>query len=242
MREEYRTEVKSVKALIQRVACEIANRGYVFYAGGQIPEGADPAVMEGKLEQLYGYRLSKHQRYRRKREGLANHHLVRFGRAYWMFATPGESTWFEGEEWPREVRLKRGRRVKDFRKEPFCYGGYQIGVRRSLRDGREHVSVRIVEPEFEGLVGYFLQLATTRSERSLQWELSTLPFEPYTGIRRQYAALLRQVNALRQTQGLEALPQGWLPRRRVTVKTFEDEGFIAEPAGRVRVEECQFTA
>lgn len=59
MKEKYRTEVKSVRAFVQRVACEIVNRGYVFYVTGHVPEGCDPEALEQKLDELYSYKLSK---------------------------------------------------------------------------------------------------------------------------------------------------------------------------------------
>ena len=230
MKEEYRTEVKSVRAFVQRVACEVVNRGYVFYLTGHVPEGRDPEAMERKLDELYGYKLSKHQRLRRKRKGLASLHLVRYGRFYAMFATPGKHEWFEGEEWPREVRLKRGRRVKDLRLEPLRFEGYQIGVRRSQRDGKEHVSVRIQKEEFEGLRAYFLELACSRNIENLRWELSTIPFEPYSGVKRQFWKIIREMNGLRKTQGLEPLPLSAARMTRKVVKTFEDVGLVGQVA------------
>jgi len=234
---EYETEVRSVRAFIQRVACEVANRGYVYYVAAQVPEGMDPKEVEGKLEARYGYRLSKHQRARRKREGRASLHLVRHGRFFVMLATSGEHEWFEGEEWPREVRLKRGSRIKCLRHEPLRYLGYQVAVRRSARDGREHVSVRIQREEFEGLRAYFLELAPRRNLENLRWELSNLPFEPYSGVKRQYARIVREMNVLRKSQGLEPALLSWLPARRKTVKTFEDLGpFVSQAAAGAREE------
>lgn len=224
MKEEYRTEVRSVRAFVQRVACEIVNRGYMFHVTGHVPEGSDPEAFERKLDELYSYRQSKHQRLRRKRQGLANLHLVRYGRFYVMFATPGRSPWFEQEELPREVRLKRGNRVKDIRLEPLRFEGYQIGVRRSLRDGKLHLSVRIQRHEFEGLRAYFMQLACSRSVENLRWELGTIPFEPYSGVKRQLWKLIREMNGLRKKQGLEPLPLSAARMVRKVVKTFEDRG------------------
>lgn len=225
MKEEYKTEVKSVRAFVQRVACEIVNRGYLFYVTGRVPEGRDPEALERKLEELYRYRLTKHQRLRRKRQGLANLHLVRYGRFYVMFATPGRhEAWYEQEEWPREVRLRRGNRIKDIRLEPLRFEGYQIGVRRSLRDGKNHLSVRIQKEEFEGLRAYFLQLACVRSIANLRWELGTVPFEPYSGVTRQLWKIVREMNGLRKTQGLKPLPMSAPRLVRKVVKTFEDVG------------------
>jgi hypothetical protein len=157
-----------------------------------------------------------------------------------MFATPGRSAWFEMEEFPREVRLKRGNRVKDLRKEPLRFEGYQIGVRLSARDGKEHVSVRIQREEFEGLRAYFMGLACVRTVENLRWELSTIPFEPYSGIKRQLWAIIREMNGARRKQGLEPLPLSAARMVRKVVRTFEDGG-LGRAAARGG-EECQFVA
>src|SRR5688572_27366263 len=95
---KYQYEVKSIRAFVQRVACEVANRGYVFYVTGYIPEGCVPEDTDRKLLEGYGLCLSKFQRYRRKSRGLASVQYVRHGRFFVMFATPGEGAWFEREQ------------------------------------------------------------------------------------------------------------------------------------------------
>lgn len=219
---KYQYEVKSVRAFVQRVACEIANRAYYFYVTGHIPEGRNPEETDRKLLEAYDLSLSKFQRYRRKAKGLASLQYVRHRRFFVMFATPGESIWFEREQWPREIRLKRGSRIKDLREEPLRYAGYQVGVVRSSNTGRNHVSVRIQRDEFLGLKAYFLDLACKRTEENLQWEYGHLPFEPYRGVKTQYGEIARAVNAKRKTQGLVPVSLTSLPARRKVVPTFLD--------------------
>jgi len=219
---KYQYEVKSVRAFVQRVACEVANRGYVFYVTGHIPADRVPDETDLKLLEAYGLRLSKFQRYRRKSRGQASVQYVRHGRFFVMCATPGESLWFEREQWPRELRLKRGSRIKDLREEPLRYAGYQIALRRSSNTGRDHVSVRIQREEFLGLKAYFLDLACKRTVENLRWEYAHLPFEPYRGVKKQYGEIARAVNAKRKTQGLEPVPLSALPARRKVVSTFLD--------------------
>ena len=50
----YQYEVKSIRAFVQRVACEVANRGYVFYVTGHIPAGRLPEDTDQKLLAAYG--------------------------------------------------------------------------------------------------------------------------------------------------------------------------------------------
>ena len=109
---------------------------------------------------------------------------------------------------------------------------------RSARDGKEHVSVRIQKEEYEGLRAYLLQLACSRTLENLRWELSNLPFEPYSAVRRQYRRVLREMNALRRSQGQEPIPVAWVPGRRRTVKTFSDVWPLPNTAGAWDLDEA----
>jgi hypothetical protein len=231
----YQYEVKSIRAFVQRFACEVANRGYVFYVTGHIPAGRTPEDTDRKLLEAYGLSLSKFQRYRRKSRGIASVQYVRHRRFFVMLATPGENLWFEREQWPRELRLKRGSRIKDLREEPLRYAGYQIALRRSSNTGRDHVSVRIQKDEFLGLKAYFLDIACKRNVENLRWEYANLPFEPYRGVKKQYGEIARAVNAKRKTQALAPVPLSSLPARRKVVPTFLDVDPFAE-ADRVQPE------
>lgn len=218
----YQYEVKSIRAFVQRIACEVANRGYVFYVTGHIPAGRAPEDTDQKLLAAYGLSLSKFQRYRRKSRGIASVQYIRHRRFFVMLATPGDNLWFQREQWPRELRMKRGSRIKDLREEPLRYAGYQIVLRRSSNTGRDHVSVRIQKDEFLGLKAYFLDIACKRNVENLRWEYANLPFEPYRGVKKQYGEIARAVNAKRKTQGLEPVPLSSLPARRKVVPTFLD--------------------
>jgi hypothetical protein len=224
----YQYEVRSVRAFVQRAACEVANRGYVFYVTGHIPADRVPEDTDRKLLEAYGLALSKFQRYRRKSRGMASVQYVRHGHFFAMFATAGENVWFEREQWPREIRLKRGSRIKDLREEPLRYAGYQMALRRSSNTGRDHVSVRIQREEFLGLKAYFIGIACRRNVESLRWEYAHLPFEPYRGVKKQYGEIARAVNAKRKTQGLEPVSLSALPARRKVVPTFLDVDRFAQ--------------
>jgi hypothetical protein len=224
----YHFEVRSVRAFVQRVACEVANRGYLFFVTGHVPRDKAPEETDRKLAERYGFALSKYQRYRRKRRGVASIQYVRHGRFFVMFATRGAHAWFEGEQWPRELRLKRGSRINDLREVDLQHGGYAIGLRQSSQTGRLHVSVRIQREEFLGLKAYFLDIACKRTAGQLRWEYANLPFEPYRGVKRQYGEIARAVNAQRKTQRLEPVPLTALPRRRTVVPTFLDVDHFAE--------------
>jgi hypothetical protein len=224
----YQYEVKSVRAFVQRIACEVANRGYLFYVTGHIPADRVPEDTDRKLLESYGLSLSKFQRYRRRSRGIASVQYVRHGHFFAMLATAGENGWFEREQWPREIRLKRGSRIKDLREESLRYAGYQIALRRSSNTGRNHVSVRIQSEEFFGLKAYFVGIACRRSVENLRWEYAHLPFEPYRGVKKQYGEIARAVNAKRKTQGLESVPLSALPARRKVVPTFLDVDRFAQ--------------
>ena len=83
----YQYEVKSIRAFVQRVACEVANRGYVFYVTGHLPVGRAPEDTDQKLLAAYGLSLSKFQRYRRKSRGIASVQYIRHRRFFVMLAT-----------------------------------------------------------------------------------------------------------------------------------------------------------
>lgn len=211
----YQYEVKSIRAFVQRVACEVANRGYVFYVTGHIPAGRAPEDTDQKLLAAYGLSLSKFQRYRRKSRGIASVQYVRHRRFFVMLATPGQNLWFEREQWPRELRLKRGSRIKDLREEPLRYAGYQIAVRRSSNTGRDHVSVRIQKDEFLGLKAYFLDIACKRNVENLRWEYANLPFEPYRGVKKQYGTLHERPRIPRRREAAACLVHTRVPRSRL---------------------------
>ena len=71
-RVEYRCVTTSVEGFVQQVAVQYLRHGYWFYVAGQIPVGKEPATVDTKLIKNYGIDVSRWERARRKRHGLAN--------------------------------------------------------------------------------------------------------------------------------------------------------------------------
>ena len=62
----YRCVAASVEGFVQQLACNLVNKGYWYYAVGNIPQKKDPAVVDRKLIIRYGLDISKWTRARRK--------------------------------------------------------------------------------------------------------------------------------------------------------------------------------
>lgn len=201
----YRYEAQSIEGFIQQLAVSYVAHGYVHYAAGSIPEGKDPRAIDAKLLELYEVPISKWARARRKRAGLGNVQYLRHDRFFVLLGTDGF----------HPFKLREGRVLRDLRKAPVHYAGYSV----SFRGG--HASVRIALNEYKCLKAYFLELAPNRSVEALTVEFSSLPFEPYAGVRRQLLNLHRAVNRKRREGGLEELPFSCLRLRRRVVKPFE---------------------
>jgi hypothetical protein len=101
--------------------------------------------------------------------------------------------------------------------------GYAIGIGRSRHDGSLHVSVRIQRETFRELLAQFKQMAVQRTVEELCRELRALPFEPFAPVRDQCAILLRAVNRLRKTAGLELVPWNAIRQFRKPVRVFARE-------------------
>ena len=204
----YRCRAVSVEGFIQQLAVSYVARGYWFYMKGWIPRGKDPEAVDRKLIRRYRIDVSKWERARRKRAGLANVHYLRCGRTFVLIATHGQHRFFEDE---RNV-------LRDVRRVPFKFGGYSV----SYRNG--HASVRIDRETYQRVKAHLLGLAVRRSGEGLAEELGGLPFEPYAPVRRQLLNLHRAVNRSRKAAGLGTLPIESLRLRRRVVKPFGPEG------------------
>jgi hypothetical protein len=126
-RVEYRCVATSVEGFVQQVAVQYLRHGYWFYVAGRIPDHKDPAAVDAKLIKRYGIDISRWERARRKRDGLANMQYVRYDRFFLLMATHGEHRYFENE----------AGQLRDARRVPIKFGGYAL----SFRNGR--VCVRI---------------------------------------------------------------------------------------------------
>ena len=117
---EYRFEATSVEGFVQMLASNYLPHGYWFYVTGRIPEGKSANLIDEKILAKYGIELSRQQRSRRKLQGLANLHYLRFENFFVILATRGKHLFFEAE----------GASVKDIRKFPLQFRGYSISVKR----------------------------------------------------------------------------------------------------------------
>lgn len=210
-RNSYQCEAASVAGFLQQLAVAYLGHGYWFYVTGHVPEGKDPAAVDGKLLSKYQVSLSKWARARRKRAGLANVQYLRFDRFFVLLASHGHHPFFEGEA-----------HFKDAREEPIRFRGYSVSVKRG-GDGRLHPSVRLHPETYRELRSYFFGLATHRSVEALSSELRHIPFEPYAPVRRQLLNVLRALNRARKVAGLEAVPVSALRLSRKGVKPFAEE-------------------
>ena len=192
----YQCVATSVAGFVQQLAVNYVARGYYFYVTGAIPEGKDPAKTDAKIIGQYGIDISKWARARRRKGGLANVQYLRHGRFYVIIATHGEHPFFAAER----------NQIRDIRKQPLRFHDYAIGVGRSRLDRSLHVSVRIQRGVFRELLARFKHVAVQRTLEELCWELRALPFEPFAPVRDQFRIILRAVNRLRKTAGLELIP------------------------------------
>lgn len=219
----YRCEATSIAGFVQIIASNYLPHGYWFYVTGCIPEGKDPMAVDQRILARYGIALSRQQRARRKQQGLANLHYVRFEQFFVILATHGHHPFFAAE----------ASSLRDIRKHPIQFHGYSISVKRggfvrkddedseATPDGRHRVRVMIGHESFRNLSAHLMELATHRSAETLRWEFWNQPFEPYAPIRKQLLKVLRQVNARRSAMGYEKLPTDCIRYRRKIVKPFE---------------------
>ena len=222
---KYKHEATSREGLVQQVAVSYVKNGYFFYVKGKVPPGKDPRETDRKLLKLYGIKASKHVRYRRKKEGLANLQYIRFGSDWVLLATKGRHELF----FEREAK-----NIRDLRKAPLTIFGYSITYRAggwlkkepgapAKRDQKERVRVQISKARFQELRVEFLTHARNRSEDWYRMRFYHVGFEPYAPIRKQLLELLRQVNKARGAHGLGKIAPDCIRYRRRILKPFELE-------------------
>lgn len=209
----YRCVATSVAGFVQQLAVAYLTNGYYFYVTGRIPAHKDPANTDRKILEQYGIAISKWARSRRKKEGRANIHYLRFDRFYVILSNHGVHPFFEAE----------AKRIRDARKSPILFMGYAIGYRRARGGGAFHASVRIDRNVFQDLKGRLQRMAVDRSVEDICRELRSLPFEPYAPIRSQFQGILRAVNRRRKVAGLELVPREALRLNRSPVRPFEEK-------------------
>lgn len=199
---QYRCEATSVAGFIQQVAVGYLARGYYFYVPGRVPEQKDPRVVDRKLVEKYGVDVSRWERVRRKRLGLANVQYIRHDRFFLLMATHGQHRFYKEE----------GTQIRDARRSPVRYVGYSL----SVRQGR--VCVRIDLNEYRQLKAWLLELARRGRSEAVAAAFEQLPFAPYKPVRRQLLSIWRAVNGERRQAGLGPVGIECVPwRRRIVV-------------------------
>jgi hypothetical protein len=200
----YRFVATSVAGFVRQLAVAYLTNGYYFYVTGLIPPHKDPVKTDSKIMEAYDIAISKWTRTRRKREGHANIHYLRYQRFYVIIASHGTHPFFAAE----------AKQLRDVRRQSISFVGYSIGCRRARGGGEYHASVRINRGRFAELKARFQSVAIHRTVEELCSELRHLPFEPYAPVRCQLFVLLRAINRLRKSAGLELVPwNGIIPRR-----------------------------
>jgi hypothetical protein len=212
--EEYRYEATSVAGVLQQLAACHLRDGYHFYVSGEVREGRDPFEMDRAILGRYEVAISKYQRHRRKRRGLANLHYLRYRRRFLILATAGEHLFYR-----REVD------IRDVRRVPIRFEGHSIGYR-----GR-HASIRIDDQVFRDLKAYFQAIATARPAEVIGRELRGLPFVRFAPVRNQVYGLWKEVNRLRKTAGLDGVPQSYVEGGRRVCRPFEPATADEDEAG-----------
>lgn len=205
------------------LACNYLPHGYWWYVTGHVPRGKDPKAVDQKLTQVYGVRVSRSTRTRRKAAGQANIHYLRYEDFWVLLATKGEHSFYERE----------GGQIRNLREKPILFHGYSISVKAGeflkkaspdaepVRDGKFHARVQIARDKYAELMAYFRDIATRRTAEEIAASLFSLPFEPYAAIRKQTLKLLRIVNKDRVAAGLEELPTTSLRYHREPVSVFK---------------------
>lgn len=222
---EYRVEAVSVIGFVQMLAVSYLSNGYWFYVAGRIPEGKNAQSVDAKILAKYGIAISRQQRARRKLQGNANLHYLRFDDFFVILATHGKHPFFQIE----------ANSVRDIRRVPLQFHGYSISVKRggylrrgddeegkATKDHRYRVHVQIGKEAYSLLSAELLDLAAHRSAEKLKWCFWNQPFEPYAPVRRQLLTLLKAVNSKRSSMGYEKLTFDCIRYRRKIVKPFGD--------------------
>jgi hypothetical protein len=202
----YRFEATSVAGFIQQLAVAYLTHGYWFHVTGRIPEGKDPRRTDAKLLERYGIDQSRWQRTRRKRQGLANVHYLRYRRFFVLLANHGRHPFFE---------LEAGL-IRDVRRTPIRFQGYAVSYHAG------HPQVRIDGEDYLWWKDWLTRAATRCPADRLVEEFRALPFEPYAPVRRQLLCLWRAVNRQRKAAGLDQVPVTAIRLRRRIVRPFEE--------------------
>jgi hypothetical protein len=195
----YRYLATSISGFVQQLAVSYLRHGYWFYVTGWIPRGKDPRAVDAKLIETYGIDKTKWARAWAKTRGVAGIQYLRHESFFVLMATHGEHLFFEREKGA----------IRDAREVPIRYAGYAM----SYRGGHPHV--RIEHGDYLMLRAWFEHEATRRDTEALGRALRQLPYEPYGPVKRQLFNVLRGINRIRRSAGLEQVGNEWLQLRQV---------------------------
>jgi hypothetical protein len=208
----YRYIAASEQAFVQQLALAYVQHGFWYYVAGTIHQNRNVEQVDRKLIEKYNIDISKWARTRRKKQGKANVHYLRYRQFFVLIASKGSHDFF----------IREGLNIRDIRREPICFAGHSIGCHRS-RDGKCHASVRIYSKQYNLLRDYFVTVVPYRSTEELVQEFRHLPFEPYAPVRRQLMNILRDVNRARREQSKGPIPIEALRLRRRILRPFLEE-------------------
>ena len=200
----YRYLATSITGFVQQLAVSYLRHGYWFYVTGRIPKGKDPFAVDAKLIETYGIDRTKWARAWAKTRGVAGIQYLRHESFFVLVATHGEHLFFEREKGS----------IRDAREVPIRYAGYAM----SYRGGHPHV--RIEHGDYLMLRAWFELQAIRRDAASLGRALQQVPYEPYAPVKRQLFNVLRGMNRLRRSAGLEPVGNEWLQLTRRIVHPF----------------------
>ena len=214
---QYRCVATSPEGLVQQIAVSYLRYGYWFYVCGRIKPGKVPEAIDRKLIKKYDIAISKHERARRKRRGVANLQYIRYQNWFIILATEGH----------HPFKQQEGNQIRDCRRVPIRFEGYSISYRRcgvTPAGGGSPTwrsSVRIDNDTYRGLKAFFLERACHRCVESLATDFARVPYARYAPVRRQLLKLLSIVNEARARTGFDPVPDSALRLRRKIVKPFE---------------------
>jgi len=213
----YRYLTHSISGFIQQTAVCYVQRGYWFYVIGHIPNDKNPLEVDQKLLAQYQIAISKFQRCRRKKEGIASVQYIRYRNTFLLLATEGNHPIFAEEKTA----------LRDVRTAPIRVFGYSI----CWQNGR--VLVGLDHRSFTKLQKEFLELALRLKLHTLAARFWAIRFEPYRQVYHQIKSIWRSVNLKRKTAGLPLVPYSALRHKRRICRPFESEkGGDRRPSGQ----------
>lgn len=249
MQQVGRHDVTSIDGMVA-VIVNLVSKGYRYYFTGTLKAGRDPKQGDLRMLTYYEADLPKWTRERRRRKGIANFRYLRHGDWYIVLATEGKADrfWLEDRERVRDVRrapiqiagYSIGFRQGGYQKIPAHERAWREAIwseyrearlrgergqkpPKAVRDTKWHVHVRLDDATYEGLLSYFLNMATHRQGEFLAREFLAIQFQPFGPVRVQLRYILRTVNDARKLAGYQRIPLSVIPFKRRIVRAFRAE-------------------